>query len=157
MHRWSSGSEDGEAYCTRIAALLDAKLSFEADNDHEGQGAGKRGGATKSHHHHQYTSFYVDSCNEDEEDLIDFSTDIHRCEVLNVSSPTSCPRPATLTIPLTPPTTNGVSACIDNGSRECCDDDDGWNSDPEGMPPLCAPSVSTSKFNFTFLQMVIFL
>ena len=148
MHRWSSASEDDETYCTRIAAVLDAKLSFGEED--EGQGAGKRGGATKPH----YTSFYVDSCNEDEEDLIDFSQDVYRCEVLNVSSPTSCPRLATPTTPLTPPTstntTNGASACIDNGSRECCDYDDGWNSDPEDMPPLYAPSVSTGKFNITF-------
>lgn len=140
---------DAESYCTRVSAALEASLTF-GSSDLEDQGAGRRGGAET------YSTFYVDSC---EEDL--FSDDYEftdlRCQV----SQSPDPSPLQQATPTNHDTAASAAGAVSGlGTRSTKDElvhvnsdegDDGWNSDPEDVLPL---ATSSSGELFLLLSLV---
>lgn len=134
-HGLEDDSPDPESYCARISAALDLKLSF-TDAD---EGAGRHMGGAKV-----YSKFYVDNCDDEEEDLeCVFSSDL--CQVLPYPSCTSQDPTSTVD------TTQGGVAEVGVTSPEYLysninvDEDDGWDSDIDESPPLASSTGSKDQ------------
>lgn len=131
LNRAGSSDEeyDAEAYCTRVSAALEARLGF-GSSEREDQGAGRRGGAKP------YSTFYVDSCEEDLfSDDYEF-TDLH-CQVSQPADPAPFQQatPTQHDTAASEPSTNSTKDQLVQVNS-----DDGWNSDPEDVLPLATSS-----------------
>lgn len=123
--RYDSTDEDldAETYCVRVSAALEAKLAFEASDRSASRSSGKEGAGQKGGAR-VYTTFHVDSLEDESEDCF---SDEYAFSSLGVLGAGACEVVENSDHAQDPP----ISVLKGSGTA---DDDDGWNSDLEDFP-----------------------